>query len=1675
MMTVSTSPLRKPAALLAISALAALALQLIAPTNAAAALGPPVFGPPTETGRVGAATGAQVTADCPSPGGVSELLGAIVVTVNANGWVSRAHVTCGDLVVTPTMVELGTFENGPSISGFRDPVQYEFAAASACPENAAVVGIQGRGGALVDGVQLLCRDLRADGTLDENMYATSFAGGPGGSAQGPFMCPTNAVATGIVAGIGEDVDSIGLTCRVLGFPSTTPEDINVTWPTALPVSGTSTTAGALTAPGQERWYRFPVLPGSRVQVDLTGLPADYDVTLFKDIAQSFTELTTTADLTQLSAEFAADAFSPSVFSPSVFSPSVFSPSVFSPSVFSPSVFSPSVFSPSVFSPSVFSPSVFSPSVFSPSVFSPSVFSPAVSLPSVFSPSVFSPSVFSPSVFSEAFSSAQSRSLIGVSARDGTSPESISSATWTNTGNFYVRVSGRNGASSSEQYSLTVTTTGGPCESPLADHATDDTIVGTPGGAQTVILTDPQRMPGTAAEKSALQQALASLATRTNGVVLDLAGSAKVSALNTQADSPTHVSCPYAKNLVAQAVRDIVNSYRDTQGTLKYVVVVGDDSVVPFFRYADGAGLGPESDYVPPVADSTASQASLRSNYVLSQDAYGAEVDISVKGAQLPVPDLAVGRLVETAAEVTSLVNVFLARNGAPLAPTTTLATGYDFLTDAADSVAASFAQGIPGGQHSTLITDADVPPSTTTVNGVPDRRHSWTAADLRTRLFGSRHDLVFLAGHFSANSTLAADYDTTVLSTEVLNTPRSVFENTLIFSAGCHSGYTIVDQEGIPGVTVGLDWTQAFARQGATLIAGTGYQYGDTDFLEYSERLYADFARQLRLGTDAVSVGQALTEAKQSYLAATPTLRGIDTKAMLEATLYGLPMFGVNLPAAGRLNPPADNPVVTPALVPAGPGNVLGLQVGQLNLNPTLQTVTRPLTNIEGGSVTATHLIGPAGVETNPAEPALPLVTANVTAPGQVLRGVGFRGGTYTDTDGITPLTGSPATETHSVHTPFVSPAFFPSRLANPNYFDSLGSANGGITRLMVTPAQHRSDAPGSLTNTLRRYSQLGLRLYYSSNIATFGENTPALAAAPTITDVDATTDGSVRFQARAVGDPSAGIQEVWVTYTSERGGPLYGQWTSLDLTQDPVDSTLWTGSLTPPAGQDPAAIRYFVQAANGVGLVGLDDNQGVYFTPGVTAGVINPSAVDTALTFGAGIPATGAYGATLPVSARLTTDGGAGVAGRLVTFSLGGASRTAFTDSSGLASTQLPVSVVPGPYSLTASFDGDAGFVSSAATPKPFTVGKQATTLNLVRNGTTLSATLLGATGLPLREKTVFFVTRSSAGAVLGGTSVITDRSGIAELGTAQLPATATTVTAYFGSATTPLPNGQTADLSDPSYAAATSAAVALAPANTAPTAAPDSYTFVGGTVLSVPVPGVLGNDSDPQGDPLRATLVSGPANGGLILRPDGSFTYTPTGDFVGVDSFRYTASDGVLPSAAATVTITVTEPRPPGCTIVGTPGNDTLTGGNGNDVICGLGGNDVLTGGNGDDRLYGGSGNDRLDGGNGRDNLQGAAGTDTLVGGNDNDTMDGGSGNDSLNGGNGNDTMDGGPGNDSLDGGNDNDTIVAGTGTDQLLGGNNNDSLNSVDGVGGDSNNGGTGTDSCVRDPGDTATSCP
>jgi VCBS repeat-containing protein len=92
----------------------------------------------------------------------------------------------------------------------------------------------------------------------------------------------------------------------------------------------------------------------------------------------------------------------------------------------------------------------------------------------------------------------------------------------------------------------------------------------------------------------------------------------------------------------------------------------------------------------------------------------------------------------------------------------------------------------------------------------------------------------------------------------------------------------------------------------------------------------------------------------------------------------------------------------------------------------------------------------------------------------------------------------------------------------------------------------------------------------------------------------------------------------------------------------------------------------------------------------------------------------------------------------------------------------------------------------------------------------------------------------------------------------------------------------------------------------NDAPVAVNDAYSTDEDTPLTVDAPGVLGNDTDVEGSPLTAVLVTGPAKGALTLNANGSFTYTPNLDSTGPDSFTYKANDGTADGNVATVTIT-------------------------------------------------------------------------------------------------------------------------------------------------------------------------
>ena len=82
----------------------------------------------------------------------------------------------------------------------------------------------------------------------------------------------------------------------------------------------------------------------------------------------------------------------------------------------------------------------------------------------------------------------------------------------------------------------------------------------------------------------------------------------------------------------------------------------------------------------------------------------------------------------------------------------------------------------------------------------------------------------------------------------------------------------------------------------------------------------------------------------------------------------------------------------------------------------------------------------------------------------------------------------------------------------------------------------------------------------------------------------------------------------------------------------------------------------------------------------------------------------------------------------------------------------------------------------------------------------------------------------------------------------------------------------------------------------NQPPVSIADSYNvFVNESLATISEEGVLSNDSDPEFATITATLQDDVSNGVLSLDVDGSFAYTPSQDFEGLDSFTYIASDGI------------------------------------------------------------------------------------------------------------------------------------------------------------------------------------
>jgi CSLREA domain-containing protein len=1171
---------------------------------------------------------------------------------------------------------------------------------------------------------------------------------------------------------------------------------NTSWPKALRLtldaSLPAIESQVIDAPGQSRWFKFRVVPGEVLTISLSSLPANYDLTVYNDIAFAYQEIldyTRNFTLSVLARQNAELYSGPCAGGPGARSggPGARSggPGARSgtdacsggPGARSggPGARSggPGARSGDIFDPAVFSPDQYIEEIYGPTNVAAETIAPVGAGPRELPPGALdqeTPSVqnFDPTIFA----SAQTRAVIAGSAQQGTIDELVVVNTWDNARDFYVRVRAASSYDLNDTFQLELRRQLDPVCRNVLPITTARSLQASSGNYQTLILVDESRLAAnglTGAILAKLQQLASAPSVR--GVIVDVSDDARVRAANAQADAPGNLGCPYAKNLVAHAIKEVVDAYR-AANPLKYIVIIGNDNVVPFFRYPDKAEHEDrEFRHIPPVDDQSASQATLRRGYMMGQDEYGASQSVSYLDSRLPLPELAVGRLVETDAEVGGMIDAYLSGTSGGVVPTPSraLVTGYDFMSDGAEAVRAELASGLGSATAvNTLIAERTCSPL--------DSACTWDAGDLRQQLLGSgRHDIVYLAGHFTAHKAIAADEQSSLSAAEVALSPVDM-RNAIVFSAGCHSGYNIVNSDMLAALPRDPDWAQAFARKQATLIAATGFQYGDTQFVEYGEELYRQFSRQLRSGSGPVAVGAALVDAKQAFLAGLGVnVLGLHQKTYIISTLYGLPMLSLNL-AGARLSPEPVSPLSLENAPGGTPGSALGLKYDDITLSPSLALQSIVLSNTDdlSQSLVASYLSGPDGTLVRPYEPILPLDERDVSVPGRVLQGIGNRGGNYSDRPVDAIATGAPATELHRPRQLFCSDVFYPLQTYGPNYFDLLANGASGRTRLVLTPAQFRTAGCGSPQGTLRSHLSSNLRLFYSDNYgqSAYGDSRAYLAAPPSILRVASTFDPASRtvaFEVNVIGDPNAGIQETWLLYTAD-AGPLYGTWRPLDLTQDEADSTLWRGQLALPVGQPDKDVRFVVQAASGMGLVTLASNEGAFYALGEDTSRPPAAAASapTTLTLSASASAV-AFGDPITLTARLRDEAGAGVANRLVIFDLGGLSRRIRTDATGTARARLNLALQPADYTAEATFEGDATYKPATAAALAIEVRKRPTSLSIspppifaapgIDSG--IVVTLTTPVDFTVRYRTLFLSLKNGSGATVFSAAEATNFGG--------------------------------------------------------------------------------------------------------------------------------------------------------------------------------------------------------------------------------------------------------------------------------------------------------------------------
>ncbi|HEU4758361.1 MAG TPA: hypothetical protein VFT91_00100, partial [Dehalococcoidia bacterium] len=846
----------------------------------------------------------------------------------------------------------------------------------------------------------------------------------------------------------------------------------------------------------------PLPAGSELLVTLGGLPADYDLAVLSQLPAGQSTLAfARSDLGQMGFEGLA---------------------------FARSAFARSAFARSAFARSAFARSAFARSAFARSALTFATFPLSETAFTGLDGTEIGGTDISPQELGIGAVEGTNLRVVDFSANRGLEDETALARSDFAGTRLFVAVFGANGAHSLQPLSIQVETSvpldlnallgpdvcsgtplvpGGP-NSTVVLHNYDDPATPADDPAQTVLVTQRERLRATDglddAAWNALLGDLEALAQHP-AVRADI-----ISLPSTIYDAWDTNPCSVdAANSVTAQVRDIIQA-RLGPG-VKYVVLAGNDNIVPHRRVPDETLISNERDYA---LDSFLSPGSplfsaIFGGYDLSDDYYVDAVPSPWQGRHLYVPDLPIGRLVETALDMRAAAGAFLASNG-QLNPATGFVSGYGFFSDGSQLTADNLATKLT---PDTLINDA------------------WTANDLRCHFLGQGSgcpqapDVAAVNAHFthyaalSAHGFAATDFSDSFTSSDVAGAP-STPQKRIVFSMGCHAGLNAPDQDSLPadpglGVQPALDFPQAFAQR-AVYVASTGFGLGDDLGIGGTEKLMATFAQKLMQGD--VAAGSALVDAKQTYLSSLSAMTVYDEKSSIQATMYGLPMYRVLTSAGGGalFAPPTTEPAVTQVTAN------LSLSIQDGAATTTTNHSIAEVTTADGSYFTAD---GDSQATAGRAIQPRVVLPAPPQAAGPV-HGVLLKAGAYSDTPGSNPVIALPTNEWQvgTAEPQTCLPSFWPSELASVN---SLDTGGGLLQTFVVIPGQFRctSGAAPTVGGDQRLYSDLTFELLRSTS----SDVDPPDIASIDLRTLDAST---VAVTVAASDDPSGIARIVALRYS---------------------------------------------------------------------------------------------------------------------------------------------------------------------------------------------------------------------------------------------------------------------------------------------------------------------------------------------------------------------------------------------------------------------------------------------------------------------------------------------------------------------------------------------------------------